>query len=157
MVPFIFFKCVILKYFSGFYHSTCTEILQLEHHLTFRPLHSKCMPAHFFFLLLISAQLLTFCTRWQSVSISRHGDVLVRLRDPGRVSPYLSRGPDLIKIMRDELFDQDLLTRRRRLQATDKPRPCLPSSSSVVLAAVTLHPSVCHGSFFFSCWEAAKV
>lgn len=109
----------------------------LEHHLTFRAraTFKKFADTLFFLSALILPQLLTFCARWQSVFIPRlpsprRGDVLhLRLRDPRRVSPYSSRGPDLIKIMRDELFDQDLLTTRRRLQATDKPRPCLPSSS----------------------------
>lgn len=126
-----------------------TEALQLEHHLTL--LHSKSTPTHFLFFLRSDFRPVAhfFFAHAGNQFPSRSTETyFVRLQDPRRVSPYLSRGPDLIKIMRDELFDQDLLTTRRRLQATDKPRPRLPSSS-VVLSAATLHPSFCHGSFFF--------
>lgn len=43
------------------------------------------------------------------------------------VSSYLFCGCDLIKIMRNELFDQDLLTTRHK-PALDKTCPCLSAS-----------------------------
>lgn len=77
-----------------------------------------------------------------SRSITLCTDHLIYAFQPGHVSSYLFCGLDLIKIMRNELFDQDLLTTRHR-PAPDKPGPCLSASFFADMRlSLHLHPYV---------------